>query len=66
MQSGLPSLSPEAVTQIADRGVSDELYGQVREHFDESQYVALVMVIITINSGNRLVISTGTTAPAVL
>lgn len=53
----------EAVTVITENGVSEELYRQVREHFDESQYVALIMAINTINSWNRLAISTGMSAP---
>ncbi len=53
----------EAVTQIAQNGVSDALYEQVRKHFDESQYVALIMAINTINSWNRIAITTGMSAP---
>ncbi len=47
----------EAVTLIAQGGVSDELYDQVRQHFSEKQYVDLVFLINTINSWNRLSIS---------
>jgi len=47
----------EAVTLIAQGGVSDELYNRVREHFDEKQYVDLIVLINTINSWNRLSIS---------
>lgn len=54
----------EAVTLISTGGVSDEIYGEVREHFDEKQYVALIMAINAINSWNRIAISTGMTAPA--
>ncbi|MFF0829380.1 carboxymuconolactone decarboxylase family protein [Brevibacillus sp. NPDC003359] len=53
----------EAVTVITANGVSEELYQQVREHFDENQYVALIMAINTINSWNRIAISTGMGAP---
>lgn len=53
----------EAVTVITANGVSEELYQQVREHFDENQYVALIMAINTINSWNRLAISAGMSAP---
>ncbi|MCP1311142.1 carboxymuconolactone decarboxylase family protein [Paenibacillus tyrfis] len=49
----------EAVTLISDGGVPQSLYERVREHFDEKQYVALIMAIVTINSWNRLAISTG-------
>ncbi|CAI8994675.1 Alkylhydroperoxidase AhpD family core domain containing protein [Brevibacillus sp. IT-7CA2] len=53
----------EAVTVITANGVSEELYQQVREHFDENQYVALIMAINTINNWNRIAISTGMSAP---
>jgi AhpD family alkylhydroperoxidase len=53
----------EAVTVITANGVSEELYNQVREHFDENQYVALIMAINAINSWNRIAISTGMSAP---
>jgi AhpD family alkylhydroperoxidase len=56
----------EAVTQIAVNGVSEELYSEVREYFDENQFVSLIMAINTINCWNRLAISTGMTAPAQL
>ena len=47
----------EAVTLISTVGVSDNLYQRVREHFDEKQYVDLIILINTINSWNRLAIS---------
>ncbi|QRG68506.1 carboxymuconolactone decarboxylase family protein [Brevibacillus choshinensis] len=53
----------EAVTLISKGGVSDEIYADVREHFDEQQYVSLIMAINTINAWNRIAISTGMTAP---
>ncbi|WP_312114709.1 carboxymuconolactone decarboxylase family protein [Brevibacillus reuszeri] len=56
----------EAVTVITNGGVSVEVYEQVREHFDENQYVSLIMAINTINCWNRLAISTGMSAPAIL
>jgi AhpD family alkylhydroperoxidase len=49
----------EAVTLIAAKRVSDELYRRVREHFDEKQYVDLIILINTINCWNRLSISMG-------
>jgi AhpD family alkylhydroperoxidase len=48
----------EAVTKISDAGVPQELYEQVRQHFDEGQYVNLIMAINAINSWNRIAIST--------
>ncbi len=53
----------EAVTLITKDGVPDALYQQVREHFDENQYTAMIMAINTINSWNRIAISTGMFAP---
>ena len=54
----------EAVTLIAERGVSEGVYAQVREHFEEKQIVSLIMAINVINCWNRLAITTGMTAPA--
>jgi len=47
----------EEVTLIAARGVTEEIYQKVREHFNEKQYVDLIILINTINSWNRLSIS---------
>jgi AhpD family alkylhydroperoxidase len=49
----------EAVTKISDAGVPQELYEQVRKHFDEGQFVKLIMAINAINCWNRIAISTG-------
>jgi AhpD family alkylhydroperoxidase len=49
----------EAVTLISEQGVGQALYDEVRKHFDESEYVALIMAIISINSWNRIAIATG-------
>ncbi len=48
----------EAVTMISERGVPDDVYERVREHFNEEQFVALLMAINTINCWNRIQIST--------
>lgn len=47
----------EAVTLVATSRVDDELYKSVREHFDEKQYVDLIIIINTNNSWNRVAIS---------
>jgi AhpD family alkylhydroperoxidase len=47
----------EAVTNISANGVPDDLYERVRFYFDEKQFIDLVTIIITINSWNRLAIS---------
>lgn len=50
----------EAVTLISTNGVPDEVYKEVRRHFDEKQYVDLVILIIAINGWNRLNVSVKT------
>ncbi|RTE03010.1 carboxymuconolactone decarboxylase family protein [Paenibacillus whitsoniae] len=49
----------EYVTRIADKGVPNDVYARVREQFTEKEYVTLIMAINTINSWNRIAISTG-------
>lgn len=49
----------EAVTRISEQGVPQELYARVREYFSEEDYVDLIVAINTINSWNRIAISTG-------
>lgn len=49
----------EAVTLISQEGVPQPLYEKVREHVSEEEYVDLIIAINTINSWNRIAISTG-------
>jgi AhpD family alkylhydroperoxidase len=46
----------EAVTRVADRGdpVSDELWDEVRRHYDDVGVSALLITITSINVWNRL------------
>lgn len=44
----------EAVTQISIREISDSIFKEVREFFDEKSLVHLTMAIISINGWNRL------------
>ncbi len=46
----------EAVTQISASAVADELYAEVRRHFDEKALVDLTLAIIAINGWNRLAV----------
>ena len=46
----------EAVTQISTNGVPDELYAEVRRHFDEKALVDLTLAIVGINGWNRLAV----------
>ncbi|TGK05666.1 carboxymuconolactone decarboxylase family protein [Leptospira selangorensis] len=53
----------ECVTKISEHGVPDDLYARVRAQFEEKEFIALIVVINTINSWNRIAISTGMAAP---
>jgi AhpD family alkylhydroperoxidase len=45
----------EEATRIGDgRSVSDEVWDQVRKHYDEDQVAALIAAIATINAWNRM------------
>ncbi|TDL74914.1 carboxymuconolactone decarboxylase family protein [Peribacillus frigoritolerans] len=52
----------EHVTLISNMRVPDELYNRVREHFNEKEYVNLVILINQINNWNRISISMGNVA----
>jgi len=43
----------EALTRVADGGISDELYARVHEQFDDREMVALTLAVNVINSWNR-------------
>ncbi|MBD3921883.1 carboxymuconolactone decarboxylase family protein [Paenibacillus sp. PR3] len=49
----------EAVTLISKAGVPDDVYRNAREHFSENEFMTIIMAINTINSWNRIAISTG-------
>ena len=44
----------EALTKIGDTGVSDEIYGQTKEHFTEVEISELTFAIALINMWNRM------------
>ena len=48
----------EEVTLISEDGVTDNTYNKVIEFFGEKVTAQLIMLIITINSWNRIAIST--------
>ncbi|MEV0624367.1 carboxymuconolactone decarboxylase family protein [Nonomuraea wenchangensis] len=56
----------EAVTRLADRpeAVSDEIWNEAADHFDERQLGGLVLAIASINVWNRLNASTRQVAGA--
>lgn len=47
----------EAVTLVADGHVPDEVYDEVRQHFDEAEVAALTLATVAINSWTRVAIS---------
>jgi AhpD family alkylhydroperoxidase len=47
----------ESVTLLSHTHVPDDVYAEVREHFSEAELVDLTMVVIAINSWNRLSVS---------
>jgi len=51
----------EALTQIPAHGVPDELYAEVRRHFDEKGIVDLTLAIVAINGWNRMNVAFRTT-----
>ena len=52
----------EAVTLIANKHVSDEIYDQARQHFNDEELVNLMLNIVTINAWNRFCITFQETA----
>jgi AhpD family alkylhydroperoxidase len=47
----------EAVTRVADTHVPDEVFEEVRKHFNEQEIVNLTWAVVAINSWNRLAIT---------
>jgi len=47
----------EAVTEVAQTHVPDEVYESVRRHFSDKELVDLTLAVAAINSWNRLAIS---------
>jgi AhpD family alkylhydroperoxidase len=44
----------EEITEIADHGVSDQVYDGASEHFSEAEMAALIFLAMTINAWTRL------------
>ena len=47
----------ETLTRIADQGVPDDVFDEVRQQFSEEELVNLTLAVITINAWNRIAIS---------
>jgi alkylhydroperoxidase family enzyme len=56
-------LMTDTATRITERGVPENVYAEVREHFSEREYMDLIMVINVINAWNRISVSTGLQEP---
>ncbi|MFI9047789.1 carboxymuconolactone decarboxylase family protein [Streptomyces sp. NPDC053427] len=52
----------EAVTRVADGGVPDAVYERAARHFEEAELAQLLAVIFTINTWNRIALSTAKVA----
>ena len=52
----------EEATRLADhgRGVSDEVWQEAAEHYDEKQLASLVVAIAMINAWNRIAVTSRT------
>ena len=48
----------EALTLIAETHAPDDVYEEVRKHFDEAELAALTVAVIAINAWNRVAIGT--------
>ncbi|WP_326676913.1 carboxymuconolactone decarboxylase family protein [Streptomyces sp. NBC_01237] len=48
----------DAVTRVADGGVSDAVYERAATHFDEPELAQLLALILTINTWNRIALAT--------
>ncbi|MCZ2247268.1 MAG: carboxymuconolactone decarboxylase family protein [Bacteroidia bacterium] len=48
----------EAMTQIAGKGVSDEIYKEAAKQLSEKELAAVIMSVVAINSWNRISITT--------
>ncbi|UUU21231.1 carboxymuconolactone decarboxylase family protein [Streptomyces sp. DSM 40750] len=49
----------EAVTLVADGGVPDAVYAEASTHFDDTELAHVLALILTINTWNRIALSTG-------
>lgn len=48
----------EAMTLIHDGGVPDDVWDLARQHFSDTELAELIMVLVTINSWNRICVTT--------
>jgi AhpD family alkylhydroperoxidase len=48
----------DAVTRLGDHGVSDAVWADATEHFDEAELAQLLWAIVAINAWNRIGVTT--------
>jgi len=48
----------DAVTRLGDHGVSDAVWAEAAEHFDEAELAQLLWAIVAINAWNRIGVTT--------
>ena len=48
----------EEMVHISDKGISDETYDNLKKYFDDKSIGEIIMINVTINSWNRIAIST--------
>lgn len=53
----------EEITQISQKGLTDETYEKASKIFDEEKIKSIIMSVVTINMWNRLAISTHLQVP---
>ncbi|MEU9580098.1 carboxymuconolactone decarboxylase family protein [Streptomyces chilikensis] len=52
----------EAVTLVSRDGVPDDVYAQASRHFDEAELARVLALVLTINTWNRIALSTAKVA----
>ncbi|MFF7209222.1 carboxymuconolactone decarboxylase family protein [Streptomyces sp. NPDC008238] len=52
----------EAVTLVSHGGVPDDVYAEAARHFDDAELARVLALILTINTWNRIALSTGKVA----
>ncbi|MBX9366053.1 carboxymuconolactone decarboxylase family protein [Streptomyces massasporeus] len=52
----------DAMTRVADAGVPDDVYARAASQFDERELAQVIALICTINTWNRVALSTGKVA----
>ena len=54
----------DAVTRLGDHGVSDAVWDEATEHFDQAELAQLLWAIVAINAWNRIGVATRLVPPS--